>query len=104
MADPFGDPERPWTFARWLAWINNGNAAARQTSAWKAVADHPVLGPGVGVLGDRGKRQAFTCGKCGAHHEFLNITLLRLVLQAIVRGDTELWLGQWQPPGELKSG
>jgi hypothetical protein len=83
----------PWTLTRWLSWINT-NATATQRTAWQPVSDHPVLGPNAGVLGDSAKRQAFTCGKCGTHHEFLNITLLRFVLQAIATGETEIWLGR----------
>jgi hypothetical protein len=46
---------------------------------------HPALGK-VLVMGDTAKRQVFYCKGCRATHVFLNVTLLRLVLQAIAEG------------------
>jgi hypothetical protein len=44
------------------------------------------------VIGDTAKRQTFNCKACGATHTFLNVTLLRLVLQAIAAGKTNVRL------------
>jgi hypothetical protein len=55
--------------------------AADHATAWKP-EPHPTLGNAV-VVGDTAKRQVFHCKRCGATHVLLNVTLLRLLLEAI---------------------
>jgi len=66
--------------------------SAMHRSSWQAPPIHPVLGPNAGVMGDTAKRQTFNCKECGATHTLLNVTLLRLVLQAVAEGKTEVRL------------
>jgi hypothetical protein len=85
------DPEAGWALTPWERSMRN-RVAAHQ-SAWKDEPVHPILGLGAGVMGDTAKRQIFICKKCGATHTFLNITLLRLVLQAIASDQRSVRLG-----------
>ena len=56
---------------------------AKHRTAWDATKEHPVLGPNTRVIGDAAKRQIFECESCGAVHLFRNVTLLRMMLEAI---------------------
>jgi hypothetical protein len=84
------DSNRRWTFAAWEHMMSRRSAMHR--SSWQAPPIHPVLGPNAGVMGDTAKRQTFNCKECGATHTLLNVTLLRLVLQAVAEGKTEVRL------------
>ena len=79
------DPEAGWALIPWEASMRN-RASVHQT-VWESEPVHPGLGVQARIIGDSAKRQTFHCTGCGATHTFLNITLLRLVLQAIARGD-----------------
>ncbi len=85
---PIGDdrPEAIWTLSAWEASMRQ--RAASHATGWKP-EPHPALGNAV-VMGDTAKRQVFHCKGCGATHVFLNVTLLRLVLQAIEAGSRTL--------------
>lgn len=84
-------PGAGWALIPWERSMRS-RAAAHQTS-WQDKPDHPVLGVKVGIVGDTAKRQVFNCSKCGATPTFLNITLLRLVLQAIAADQRSVWVG-----------
>jgi hypothetical protein len=90
------DPEAIWALLPWEASMRQREAAHR--TAWKAPESHPVLPPGSGVVGDTAKRQTFDCPKCGASHTFVNINLLRLVLQAIANGEPTVRLAPIKGP------
>ena len=133
---PINDDEEVWTFDSWaqamrfeavqrdLASINHDEevwtfdswARARRCEAgqvatsWPQPAEHPVLGPGAGVVGDETKRLTFRCNKCVTPHTFYdvtllryntytfhNATLLRYVLQAIANGERDVRLSQLVP-------
>ena len=81
---PVGDdrPEAIWTLSAWEASMRQ--RAASHATGWKP-EPHPALGNAV-VMGDTAKRQVFHCKGCGATHVFLNVTLLRLLLEAIAAG------------------
>jgi hypothetical protein len=83
LASPDDDhPDGPWTFSVWEASMLRRTAS--HSTGWMSES-HPALG-NVMVMGDTAKRQVFYCKGCGATHVFLNVTLLRLVLQAIAEG------------------
>ena len=86
------DPTRPWSLIPWEAAMRDRLAGHR--TAWQQAPAGPSvreLAPeglvAMGVVGDTAKRQAFSCEGCGAVHVLLDVTLLRLVLQAIADGD-----------------
>lgn len=79
------DPTRPWTFVPWERSMRR--RVAVHHTAWQKPDVHLALGPGAGVMGDAAKRQLFTCPTCGADHTFVNITLLRLVLESMAAGE-----------------
>jgi hypothetical protein len=85
------DPDAAWTYADWARSMQERVSPGAHSSSWQAPTIHPVLGPGAGVWGDAAKRQTFVC-KCGATHTFLNVRLLRLVLEAIAGGQDRVRL------------
>ncbi len=89
--DDFG-PGFGWSLIPWERSMRD--RAATHRTAWVDTEDHPVLGPGRGVMGDVAKRQTFICEGCGATHTFRNVVLLRLVLQAIADGESTVRLKQ----------
>ncbi len=84
------DPTRPWDLEAWEIYMASSDDAV--VSSWKGPDPHPVLGAGASVIGDPAKRRIFRCRKCGATHTVHNVTLLRLVLQAIANGQREVHL------------
>lgn len=91
------DPTRRWSFVPWERSMHE--RAASHRTAWQMPEEHPVLGPGAGVMGDAAKRQTFNCRACGATHTFVNINLLRLVLQAMATGERVVRVGSLAPAG-----
>ena len=91
------DPTKPWSFVPWERSMHERSASHR--TAWKMPDVHPTLGPGAGIAGDAAKRQTFVCPACGATHTFVNVNLLRLVLQAIAAGERAVRLGSLAPAG-----
>ena len=81
-------PDGPWTFSVWEASMLRRTAS--HSTAWMS-EPHPALGD-VMVMGDTAKRQVFYCKGCGATPVFVNVTLLRLVLQAIADGSESVRL------------
>lgn len=71
----------PWTMDSWEVALATGKSGPR-TAAQTA-----------GISGDRASRQTFTCRRCRASYTQLNVTLLRMVLQAISEGADEVTFG-----------
>jgi hypothetical protein len=84
------DPEAGWSLLPWEASMRD--RGSHHKTAWENDPTHPVLGPSAGLIGDTAKRQTFNCTGCEASHTFRNITLLRLVLQAISDGERKVRL------------
>ncbi len=84
-------PDAGWALIPWETSMR-AREAAHQTG-WKETDSHPALGFGARVIGDAAKRQIFTCANCGATHTFVNINLLRMVLQAIANGEGTVRIG-----------
>jgi len=85
-------PTRRWSFMPWEALMLQRQAKHR--SAWDATKEHPFLGPDTRVIGDAAKRQIFECERCGAVHLFRNVTLLRMMLEAIAAGSRIVQINQ----------
>jgi hypothetical protein len=88
--DPTDPPEAGWSLMKWEASLFE--RAARHHTAWESTSEHPVLGPNTRVIGDAAKRQTFECPGCGATHTYHNVTLLRMVLEAIAAGESTVRL------------
>jgi hypothetical protein len=86
------EPGVTWTLSQWERMMRDRAAAHR--SGWDSQAGHPVLGADAVLVGDTAKRQIFTCtaANCGQTHTFVNINLLKLLLRAIARGESEVRL------------
>ena len=105
---PINDDEEVWTFDSWAQAMRC--EAGQVATSWRQPMEHPVLGPGAGVVGDETKRLTFRCNKCVTPHTFYdvtllryntytfhNATLLRYVLQAIANGERDVRLSQLVP-------
>lgn len=92
---PIYDGETVWTLLSWERSMREDKGS--MATAWCWPGSHPVLGQGVGVIGDAAKRLRFRCERCGAVSVVHNVTLLRLTLQAIANGNRTMRLA----PGEL---
>jgi hypothetical protein len=108
---PINDHEQVWTFDSWAQAMRC--EAGQVATSWRQPMEHPVLGPGAGVVGDETKRLTFRCEKCVTTsmvyddallryvtllryktYSFHNVTLLRYVLQAIADGEREVRLAR----------
>jgi hypothetical protein len=93
------DAEECWTLLFWERHMYERGAQAQHVTSWDNPV-HPLLGPGVTLVGDAAKRQTFPC-RCGATHTFLNATLLGLVLEAMQIGERKLRLDVVARAGRL---
>lgn len=85
------DPQAGWALIPWEQSMRDRFATHR--SSWQDGGEHFVLGEGAVLIGDAAKRQTFTCGACSANFTFVNVNLLRLVLETMANGDREVRLG-----------
>ena len=88
--DENAPPEAGWALIPWEESMRRRNANHR--TAWDGSAGHPMLGAGATIIGDTAKRQTFLCPNCKAVHVLRNVTLLRMVLTSIAKGDRKVRL------------
>jgi hypothetical protein len=96
---PIDPSEDSWSLTFWEQHMQQRAADAKHATSWDNPPAHAVLGPEASLVGDSAKRQTFTCTGCGATRTFKNVTLLRLVLQAIAAGERHVRFdGRAGPP------
>jgi hypothetical protein len=92
------DPDARWSLLSWERVMLKRDRTTVHTSSWQAPAVHSVLGPGAGVIGDACKRTTFICEACEATPTFLNVTLLRFMLEAIAADEAEIRVAETTSP------